>query len=98
MNKETKIQRAIQNYLNGRGIWNMRVNADLNTIGVPDLIVCYKGKFIGMEVKTKKGRISGVQNKTAEAIKENGGYVINPTCVEEVIELLEIIDSRDKKC
>lgn len=93
MNKETKIQRAIQEYLKGRRIFHFRVNADSSTVGIPDIIACYRGCFVGIEVKTKTGKPSEMQLTVADEIKNNLGYVVFPTCVGDVINILEVIDA-----
>ena len=79
-------------YLDERRIYHLRVNADMNTVGVPDILVCYKGHFLGLEVKTPTGRPSGVQLATAEAIKKSGGICEFPTSVDDVKELFEWYD------
>jgi len=70
MNKETRIQRKIQNYLNEKRIFHFRVNADTNTVGIPDIIACYKGYFIGIEVKTPEGHATNIQDKIGQEIKD----------------------------
>jgi Holliday junction resolvase len=93
MNKETKIQNEIKNYLNQRKIFHYRVNADMNTVGIPDLIACYRGFFLGIEVKTPKGKLSDVQKVVGSEIRENLGYFIVPTCVQDVKDVLKEIDN-----
>jgi len=45
--------------------------------GCPDIVCCIDGKFVGFEVKTKKGRQTDNQVKAEEAIKKAGGsYLI----------------------
>lgn len=92
MNEETKIQRKIQDYLNSKRIFNFRVNADTNTVGIPDLIACYKGTFIGIEVKTPDGRATGIQNKIGQEIVNCGGIFIKPTCVDDIITLISYME------
>jgi hypothetical protein len=92
MNQETKIQRKIQAFLNERKIFNYRVNADKNTIGIPDIIACYRGYFLGIEVKTPKGKLSEIQKEVRARIQDNFGYFIVPTSVDEVDDVLKEID------
>lgn len=96
-NPETIIQQEIINYLKDRRIFHFRVNADINTVGIPDLIVCYRGYFIGLEVKTKKGKISKLQLEVAKEISNNGGFVCFPTSVEDVKNLINKIDEESDK-
>ncbi len=44
-----------------------------NKRGAPDICGIYRGKFIGIEVKTKTGRISPLQLAAKEAIEKAGG-------------------------
>ncbi len=41
--------------------------------GAPDLILLYKGRWIGLEVKTKKGKQSLEQQETQKHIQKCGG-------------------------
>lgn len=41
--------------------------------GIPDLVGCCAGIFIGIEVKTKKGRVSDIQEEVMREIKKKGG-------------------------
>jgi len=89
MNAETKIMREIENYLRDNRIWFLRVNADSSTVGVPDLIVCYEGKLVGLEVKTPSGKPTGLQLKVMEAIRESGGHGGFPTSLDEAVAILD---------
>ena len=41
--------------------------------GLPDIVVLYSGKFIGLEVKTPTGRQSTAQKNAENYIKDAGG-------------------------
>lgn len=54
------------------------VTGGFSSSGVPDIIVCYRGKFIGIEVKadlTKKGP-TALQQDNLTRISENGGIAL----------------------
>ena len=95
MNKETIIQRQIQKYLNDNKILNWR-NSDTKTSGMPDLMACYKGFLIGLEVKTKDGRPTEIQKHKIELIRKAGGYGMFPTSVEDVRKLIGLIEAEDQ--
>ena len=95
MNNETIIQRQIQRYLNDNKILNWR-NSDTKTSGMPDLMACYKGFLVGLEVKTKTGRPTELQERKIKIIKDAGGYGIFPTSVEDVKTLLGYIEAEDQ--
>ena len=65
-------------------------------LGFPDILCCYKGRFIAIEVKTEKGHATKQQLKLLSDIREAGGVGILATGVFEVANLLEDIDNEHK--
>ncbi|MBR2579520.1 MAG: VRR-NUC domain-containing protein [Clostridia bacterium] len=59
------------------------------TSGIPDIIVCYKGKFVAFEVKTEKGKLSKLQEMTIAKIQKANGMAFKVTSLEEVKEILK---------
>ena len=92
--KESKIQSKIIAHLEQSGAYVVKTIVS-NRNGVPDLLGCYKGLFIGIEVKSDIGKASKLQEWNAERIKKAGGISIVAKTVEEVKELLEVIDLID---
>lgn len=88
---EQKIQAKILNTLKKRAYCVKVMAANKN--GVPDILACYKGRFVAIEVKTNTGRPTALQLANIDLIKENGGYAIIARSEEEVLELLERIDN-----
>ena len=62
--------------------------------GCPDILICYKGKFVGLEIKTKKGVLSEHQESFHKDIWDNGGYVY---VVRDAGDLRAIFDFLDKE-
>ena len=58
--------------------------------GVPDIIACHKGRFIGIECKAGKNTTTRLQEKNLRDISEAGGHslVINENNIEDLVELL----------
>lgn len=56
--------------------------------GAPDITVCYGGRFIALEVKTEKGKLSEAQTEAAIAIKKAGGEYYIVRSVEDLTEIL----------
>lgn len=56
--------------------------------GIPDIIGCYRGRFIAVECKAGKGKTTAIQEAEIKKIQGAKGYafVIN----EDNIDLLEI--------
>jgi Holliday junction resolvase len=61
--------------------------------GVPDVICCAKGKFIGIECKAGNNRPTALQEREMELIRASGGitYVTNETTLTLLGTLLEEI-------
>ena len=59
------------------------------TAGLPDIICCYRGRFIGFEVKTPTGKLTKLQESTIAKIRAAKGEAFKVTSVEEVKEILK---------
>ena len=59
------------------------------TAGIPDIIICYKGRFVALEVKRPGGKLTRLQAKAIKDIRaaEGGAYIV--TSIEEVKEIME---------
>lgn len=62
------------------------------TAGIPDLIVCYKGRFIGLECKVGKKKPTVLQAVTIKQIINAGGYATVVRTVEEVREIIRAFE------
>lgn len=77
MGEEKNFEKHIRNYLSSIGGWSVKFFANsYTTRGIPDLLCCVNGKFLGIEVKATNGRPSKLQEITIEQIKNAGGYGI----------------------
>ena len=59
------------------------------TAGIPDIICCYRGRFVGLEVKTPSGKLTKLQEITIQRIEKAKGCAFKVTSVEEVKEILK---------
>ena len=93
MKSEAKIQARILKYLRslGRVCWAVKA-AVCNERGVPDILCCYRGRFVGFEVKTETGRISGPQCIQNERIRRACGRAVVVHGIDDVQAVLEHID------
>ena len=80
---EKQIQTKIIKYLESI---NSVVIKTINTnkAGVSDLIVCYKGKFIAIEIKAKNGKVSKLQEVFIKKIINAGGYGFVAYSIDDV--------------
>lgn len=83
---EQQLAKKIQTYLKSKGAYVIKTIAT-NRAGVPDIIACYEGKYIAIEVKLPKGVVSMLQKAHLLQIKAAGGIAIVARCVKDVEEL-----------
>ena len=96
MAQEKQFENKIKKYLSERGAWVFKVaGGGFQRSGVPDLVCCLNGKFLGIEVKASNGRLSELQLWNIEQIKKAGGVamVLYPEQWEEFKELIEQMTS-----
>ena len=85
---ETKVKRLLKL----RGCWLLKTFSNgIQRAGVPDLLVCYKGYFIGIELKAEKGRPSKLQEYEIAGIRDAGGWalVLKPSGLTAFLEELD---------
>ncbi len=56
--------------------------------GTPDIVMCWKGRLVGIELKAGRGRLSLAQIETHDAITLAGGVVTTCRTLDEVAALL----------
>lgn len=88
MARESEIQTKILKYLDSIGAYSVKTIAT-NKRGVPDILVCYKGKFIAIEVKTLGNKPSPLQIYNLDGIRESGGIAFVAFSVEDVKKEIE---------
>lgn len=83
--KEKQIENQIKKWLEQQGYWWMKVHGDLfQKAGVPDILACINGRFVGIEVKRPGGKVSALQKYNIEQIRASGGVAFVATSIEEV--------------
>ena len=74
---EKKVKDAVKKILNTHGAYYFSpVTGGFGTSGVPDIIACIKGKFIGIETKAGKGKPTALQEKNLINIMKTGGIAV----------------------
>lgn len=57
--------------------------------GSPDLVGIYKGQFIGIEVKGKRGVVSDDQRSWHAIATQHGARIVTARSIEEALECLK---------
>lgn len=65
-------------------------------VGIPDLLVCYQGLFIGLECKLPGEQPSPRQRVVLKRIESAGGYATAVTSIAEVETVLKRIARRGR--
>ena len=63
------------------------------SIGVPDIVACIRGRFVGIECKAGNNRPTELQLRNLESIRDNGGIalVVNENDLEALKQRLETL-------
>ena len=62
---------------------------NIGEAGRSDLHVCYRGRFIAMEVKTVTGKLTDKQARYLEQVQRAGGIAVVVRSVDEALAILE---------
>lgn len=68
----------------------MPVSNGMGSMGIPDIIVCYRGIFLAIEVKApgKKSHTTALQDDKIAKIRTAGGWAIVADCVSDVERII----------
>lgn len=92
MTPEGKVKKKIKDALTELGIYNFSPRGTVyGRVGVPDLIVCAAGWFVGIEVKAGKNKPTALQLLEHDRIRLAGGkaFVANEDNWQEVVETIQ---------
>lgn len=91
--REKSIENKIKAYLKSKGAYYVKYFGNsYSQVGVPDILACYRGRFIGIEVKNEKGKTSPLQDYNLASIKEAGGISLVARSVNEVSKIIDDIE------
>jgi hypothetical protein len=77
MTPEAKVKDKVKKLCKKLGAYYvMPVGTGYGNVGVPDFIVCYSGKFFGIECKAGKGKTTALQDKNLNDITTSGGAAL----------------------
>ncbi len=91
---EGDLQRQIIRWLKSHHIWYLKViGSGVQMGGVPDILVCYKGRFVAMELKRPdgKGVLADRQEAHLNRIKKNGGIGVVIDSYDEFLALMRSV-------
>lgn len=91
MTPEVKVKKHIKKLLAEAGAYYaMPIGSGYGNAGVPDFLICHRGRFIAVEAKAGNNKPTALQESHMENIRNKGGIalVINETNYHELMEVL----------
>ena len=91
--KEGTLVAKIKKYLIKNGAYCENIwGGGFQAAGIPDIIACYKGVFLGIEVKLDYNKPSEIQKAKLKLINDAGGIGIVAYSIDDVTEVLREVD------
>jgi len=85
---ETKLVEKIIDRMKAEGgFWVKIHGGPMQQTGIPDIVGCYKGKFIGIEVKIPGNKPSALQTVVLKELEEAGAKCGVAYSVEEALKI-----------
>jgi Holliday junction resolvase len=94
MTPEGKVKKSVTKILKDRGAYYFTpVTGGFGQSGVPDIVACFHGKFVGIECKAGKNQPTALHQKTLDDIEKAGGVsvVINENNIDNLVAILKLI-------
>lgn len=96
---EKDFEKKVKKFLSDQGCWVLKTWSNgVQREGVPDLLVCCNGYFIGIELKAANGHPSELQKWNIKQIRNSGGIaiVLYPDQFEDFKTMVEQIRFGDE--
>lgn len=92
---EGRLVQKILDYCRGRGGRWVKIHGGDNPyqeVGIADILGCYRGFFVALEVKQPGGEASRKQELFLRSIEKAGGFAAVVESLDDVIEVLNRVD------
>jgi len=92
--KENELVKSIKAYLGiKQGVFFWKTHGGIyGTAGMPDLVVCYKGRFVALECKVRGNKPTVLQHITLGKIRKAGGIAECVWTLEDAKRIIEGIE------
>ena len=92
MQTEKQFEIKVKKYLKSKSIYYFKYFGNAySTPGILDLTLCVNGRFIGLEIKSEKGKTTLLQEYNIKEIRRCGGIamVLKPSGFDDFKKLIE---------
>ena len=87
--KESSLQERSEKLIRSKGGYVVKVHVSAyQSQGTPDILVCYKGLFVGFELKVDENTLSDLQKIRIRQIRNAGGIAKGIYSLQEIEETL----------
>ena len=90
---EKGIEDAIRSYLESLGAVVYKIHGGQFQSSISDLLICYKGRFLAIEVKGPEGHLRPGQRVRIRKLKKASGVAISARNVERVKQLIDDLNA-----
>lgn len=92
MTPEAQLKTEIRRYLESIGaFWSNVQGGPGSKPGDPDMIVCFKGRYVALEAKSPTGLLSPIQKARRNEIRDAGGIYEVVRTIDDVKKIMEAI-------
>lgn len=98
MAQEKNFEQRVKKFLEAENCWFVKFFANAYTkSGIPDVLVCCNGYFLGVELKAQNGKPSELQKWNIQKICESGGIgvILYPDQFNDFKQLIWCLDVRN---
>lgn len=95
MAAEKNFENRLKKFLESEGCWFVKFFANGYTKqGIPDILCCCNGYFIGIEVKAPNGKPSELQKMNIRKINQCNGFgvILYPDQFDDFKEMIQLIN------
>ncbi len=96
MTSEKNFENRIKKFLKDDGCWFIKYwgGGEFTKSGIPDILACVNGFFVGIEVKSSSGTPSELQLVNLKKIDDSGGFgiLLYPKDFEKFKSLVDTLD------
>lgn len=88
---EAKLKKRIKDFLESEGALVVAIHGGgdpFQEVGISDLLACFKGRFIAVEVKQPGEKPSPMQSRFLRRVSDAGGIAIVAYSVQDVADVL----------
>jgi Holliday junction resolvase len=92
MTPESKVKKKVVDILRAAGAYYFfPATGGFGRSGVPDIIVCFKGRFIGIECKAGDNTPTALQQRELMRIVDAGGsaFVVNEESLNALVDIFK---------